>query len=130
MQRAALQVAADLLEQTGWGPRSRGWPRDRRGPLRVTQALAEVVGHDSGGTTGGIPESASWGAMAAVLKQLGLESLPAFWDWEEEAGREQHDVVALLRSVADQFSVQPSPAHPTASGASLEHDPSNAQAPS
>ncbi|MFJ9381927.1 hypothetical protein [Streptomyces sp. NPDC101455] len=106
MRNAALQLAADFLAQTGWAPRSKGWPSDRSGPLRITQALAEVLGHDDGGTPAGIPGRVSNAALSALLDQIGAPGMiTAIWDWEEEPGRTQSEAIAILRSAAEQRPV-------------------------
>jgi hypothetical protein len=101
MRNAALHLAADLLTQVGWAPRSKGWPRYRGGPLRITQALAEVLGHDMGETPASIPAAVSDDALTALLKQLGNPgSVHALWDWEEQPGRTQDEAIALLHATA------------------------------
>jgi hypothetical protein len=106
MQQAALHLAADLLTTAGWAPRSKGWPRVTDGPLRITQALAEVIGHTNGETPEGIPGLVSTGALAALLDELGTDSPHGLWDWEEQPHRTQNDAIALLRSAATSASQQ------------------------
>jgi hypothetical protein len=124
MQQAALHLAADLLTSVGWAPRSKGWPRVTCGPLRITQALAEVIGHTNGETPEGIPGLVSTGALTALLDELGTDSPHALWDWEEHPHRTQNDAITLLRTAAtaapQQHGHRPQPPaatpHPTPAG--------------
>ncbi|MGW1290733.1 DUF6197 family protein [Streptomyces sp. NPDC002586] len=94
LRNAVLECTADLIAQRGWSPRG------ARPQLCITQALAEVTGHDDDTAPDSIPDQVSGAAFLSILQQIDGKYITDIFDWEEQDERTQNDVITLLRTAA------------------------------